>query len=59
MVGSKRQAHSTKWPQKKLERFYISDLVICLKALEQKEGIIPKRNRQQETIKLMDKKSIK
>lgn len=55
MVSSKRQAHSTKWPQKKLERSYISDLVICLKALEQKEGITPKWNRQQETIKLMDK----
>ena len=41
--------------RKKLERSYISDLVICLKALEQKEVITPKRNRQQETIKLMDK----
>lgn len=37
-----------------MERSYISDLVIRLKALE-KKGITPKMNRQQETIKLMDK----
>ena len=39
---------------KKLERSYTSSLMAHLKALEQKEGNIPKRSRQQEIIKLGD-----
>jgi hypothetical protein len=38
--------------KKKLERAYPSTLIAHLKALEQKEANIPKRNRQQEIIKL-------
>jgi hypothetical protein len=39
---------------KKLERAYSSRLTAYLKALEQKESNTPKRNRQQEIIKLRD-----
>ena len=38
--------------KKKLERAYTSSLTAHLKALEQKEANIPKRNSQQEIIKL-------
>ena len=38
--------------KKKLERAYTSSLTACLKALEQKEANSPKRNRQQDIIKL-------
>ena len=38
--------------KKKLERAYTSNLTAHLKALEQKEANIPKRNRWQEIIKL-------
>jgi hypothetical protein len=38
--------------KKKLERTYTSSLTAHLKALQQKEGNIPKRSRQQEIIKL-------
>ena len=38
--------------KKKLEREYTSSLIAHLKALEQKEANMLKRNRQQETIKL-------
>jgi hypothetical protein len=38
--------------KKKLERAYTSSLTAHLKALERKEANIPKRSRQQETIKL-------
>ena len=36
--------------KKKLEKSHTSNLTAHLKALEQKEEIIPKRNRQQEII---------
>jgi hypothetical protein len=38
--------------KKKLKRVHISSLTAHLKALEQKEANTPKRNRQQEIIKL-------
>jgi hypothetical protein len=40
-------------PKKKLERTHTSSLTAHLKALEQKEENSPKRNRQQEIIKLI------
>ena len=39
-------------PKKKLERAHINSLTTHVKALEQKETNSPKRNRQQEIIKL-------
>ena len=39
-------------PKKKLERAYISSLSANLKALEQKDANIPKRNKRQQVIKL-------
>jgi hypothetical protein len=56
--SSKRKTHSSKCPaqkkkkKKKLERAYTSSLTTHLKAIEQKEANTPKRNRQQEIIKL-------
>ena len=38
--------------KRKMERAYTSSLTVYLKALEQKEANTPKRNRQQEIIKL-------
>jgi hypothetical protein len=38
--------------KKKLERAYTSSLTAHLKALEEKEGSVPRRSRQQEIIKL-------
>jgi hypothetical protein len=43
--------------KKQLERSYTSSLTAYLKALEQKEANSPKRDRQQEIIKLKTKKN--
>jgi hypothetical protein len=49
--SANRKIHSIDFI-KKLERSYTSNLTVHLKALEQKEANIPKRNRQQEILKL-------
>ena len=48
--SGKRKTHSAS--KKKLTRAYTSSLTAYLKAPEQKEADTPKRNRQQEIIKL-------
>ena len=49
--SANRKIHSIDFI-KKLERSYTSNLTVHLKALEQKEANTPKRNRQQEILKL-------